>query len=234
MAGLALGACTTAGAPHVDAVTTIPTSQITTEAHVTPPSVTIETTKAPTPRITTHTSEAIKQREGLAGCLQFSDLKTYPNREYEVCTAYVTNSASIALQGLYKFGNNKVGYLADGARHHFETRYWGQPRADIEQRVDSWPTTTKLTGNKVKQSITLLALSSSLTDDRAILKTRESWRVTAPDGTVLLDEPLATREATMCRGRLPGHPLHEWVVVGQSADPNYDCIGFDNTNGLQP
>jgi len=62
------------------------------------------------------------------------------------------------LQGFYKFGNNRTGFLADAARHHFETRYWGSPRKSIERDVDSWPQTGRVTGNKVEESIDLVSV----------------------------------------------------------------------------
>ena len=171
---------------------------------------------------------------GVTGCEPYFDLSKYKDHEYEVCVAYISNSAEIALQGLYKFGNSRIGYLSDAAKHHFETRYWNQPRQAIEQEVASWPKTSDVTGNKVEDSITLVSVTSSLAADRGLVQTRESWQVTAPDGTILHNEPLHTKDITMCRGRLPGHPLHEWMVVATSQQPNFDCIGFDKSNGIAP
>jgi hypothetical protein len=191
-------------------------------------------TKATSPTKTPPATSGHRKPEGLAGCLPYTDLSKYKNHEYEVCTAYIANSAEIALRGFYKYGNSRVGYLADAAKHHFETRYWQKPRRAIERDVASWPKSSSLLGNDTDVSITLRSLSSNLSADRALLKTRESWQVTSPDGKVLHNEPLHKKEITMCRGKLPGHPLHEWVVVSPSLRPNYDCIGFDKAHNLAP
>jgi len=37
----------------------------------------------------------------------------------------------------------------------------------------------------------------------------------------------------MCRGKLPGHLLHEWVVVKFVRDPKFNCIAFDKTPPLE-
>lgn len=171
---------------------------------------------------------------GLSDCAPYFDTSRYHNHEYEVCTAYIANSAEIALQGFYKYGNNRVSYLADAARHHFKTRYWAGPRRTIEREVDSWPTTRGFTGNRVREDIDLVSLSSNLKADRGVLRTRENWRVTSPTGRILHDEPRHIRNVTMCRGRLPGHPLHAWFVVKFSRDPSFDCITFDKRHNLQP
>lgn len=171
---------------------------------------------------------------GLPGCLAYSDLSRFHNHEYEVCTAYIANSSELARQGFYQFGNNNVTWLSDAAKHHFETRYWDQARQNIEQAVVSWPKTNDFGGNDVSSSITLTSLSSNLKTDRAVLQTQESWKVTAPDGTVQLNQPMQTVNVTMCRGRLPGHLLHEWVVVGFSQMSSFDCVSFDKANNIQP
>jgi hypothetical protein len=219
VASVALAACTMK-APETSASSTkaAPQSESTTSSTV---SHSASTTRASHPA-------------GLAGCAPYYNFSKYHNHEYEVCTAYVGNTAEIALQGFYKFGNNRIGFLADGARHHFETRYWNGPRQAIEHEVDSWPTTPHFTGNFVDQSITLVSLSSDLKADRGLLQTRESWKVTDMDGAVRLNESNHLTNVTMCRGKLPGHPLHEWVVVSFMRSADYDCIGFDQQHHLAP
>lgn len=170
----------------------------------------------------------------LGDCAPYTDPARDTNHELEVCTAYMGNSAEVALQGIYKFGNNRASYLADGAKHHFETRYYAGPRQAVEKRVRSWPKTSSFTGNRVAEDVDLVSLSSNLQADRAVLKTRESWKVTSPDGKVLYREPRHNRDITMCRGRLAGHPLHEWFVVSYLRKPKYDCIGFDKHHGIKP
>lgn len=172
--------------------------------------------------------------EGLLGCKQYFNLSKYPDHEYEACTAYVVNSAEIALQAFYKFGNSRIGYQADAARHHFETRYWGDARQTVENEVDAWPKTSNLTGNMVDMNVTVLSLTSNLKADRAILQTQESLMVTEKRGVVLHNESSDAKDVTMCRGALKGHPLHEWFVVSYNHQPDFDCIGFDKSNGLQP
>ena len=209
-----------------------PSTRASAEPRPTPPRSSVSAQALPNVSVT---SEAVVARpEGLLGCKPYFDKSRYQNHEYEVCTAYIANSSQIALRGFYKFGNSRVGYVATPARHHFETRYYGTPRRHIEREVDGWPKGVGLTGNDVDASMTLMSLSSGLAADRAVLTTKESWTVTANDGRVLHNEPMHSKEVTMCRGRLPGHPLHEWVVVSYSAQPDFNCIGFDKAEGLAP
>lgn len=177
---------------------------------------------------------------GIADCLPYFDLTTFRDHEYEVCSAYVGNSANLALRPFYQFGNNSVHSLAAANKHHFETRYWAGPRQVIEQEVASWPKTRSVGGNKVEHSINVVSVSSNLKADRGLLKTTESWEVTAR-GRVLHDEPEHTRDVTMCRGKLPGHflklpkhVLHEWFVVKYVRDPSFDCVAFDKRHGIKP
>jgi len=162
---------------------------------------------------------------GLADCVPYLDFSKYHNHEYEVCTAYVANSAEIALQGFYKFGRSPSGARAGLARHHFESRYYDGPRQAIEGRVDSWPSGE----NKVDENIDVQQLSSSLSANRALLTTLESWQVTAPDGHALLQEQNRRRGITMCK--IPGLLLHKWVVAKFSRDPNFNCNAFATHEG---
>lgn len=171
---------------------------------------------------------------GLSDCAPYFDTAKYRNHEYEACTAYIGNSASIALRGFYKYGNNRIGYLANPARHHFETRYWTGARQTIERDVNSWPETGNLTGNKVIVDVDLVSVSSNLKANRGLLKTQESWDVTSSKGRVLHHEPRHTKNITMCRGRLPGHPLHAWFVVKFVRDPSFNCIAFDKRHNIAP
>jgi hypothetical protein len=170
---------------------------------------------------------------GIAGCKPYFNIHKYPDHEYEACTAYVVNSSEVALQGMYKFGNNSVSLITDGARHHFRTRFMGSPRQSVEKKVESWPQTNSLTGNRVHDSIRIRSVSSSLKQDRAIIKTRENWKVTNPGGNTLLKES-GDKNITMCRGRLPGHPLHSWFVVKFAREPRFDCVEFDREHQIAP
>jgi len=224
--GLALAACSAGPKPSArNSVNTVPDkTEIST-------ATTSESTST-TP--TTLTTTTLPESVGFAGCAPYFDTSRYKNNEYEVCTAYIVNSANIALQGFYKFGNNRIGYVASAARHRFETRYWDEPRQTEKQQVDAWPQTDRFLGNEVEQSITLVSLSVNLPANKAVLQTQESWKVTAPDGTTLLNEPLHAQDVTMCRGRLPGHVLHSWMVVSHSQVPDFDCINFDRSHGIAP
>jgi len=230
LVGLTVAACTggsTAGSSESTNAAT--ETHRSTQASPTPTPTVTERTPTPRP-----SPSNLPRTTGLAGCARYFDVSKYQNHEYEVCTAYVGNAAEVALQGLYKFGNSRIGYLSNSARQHFETRYWDQPRQAIERRVDSWPKASNLAGNKVKETTELVSVAANLQADRGLVKTRESWKVTASDGNVLYDEPLITKNITMCRGQLPGHPLHEWVVARNSQIPDFDCIGFDKSHGLKP
>ncbi len=227
VAGLALAACTTTPGRNSPAESpSVAETSVAAEGTSTPrPSKSEEALPE-----TSATTEAAEP--GLAGCKPYFDTAIYTNHEYEVCTAYVYNAGQVALQGFYKYGNNEVLYVADAARHHFENRYWEQPRETIEAAVDTWPKTSSVRGNTVAQTVTVQSLSANLEADRAVLQTRESWRVIQPDGTLLYNEPVHDKDVTMCRGRQPGHPLHEWVVVADSRISDYDCIGFNKTHGI--
>lgn len=228
LAGVTLVACTPGVSPNASATTITVTK--TSESS---PSVTASANTA-TASATTALSTSPAKVPGLAGCEPYFDTTKYVNHEYEVCTAYVVNSAQIALQGFYKFGNNRASYASDLARHHFETRYWDQPRQNIEQRVDSWPKTDSLFGNEVESSVTVLVVSADLTADRGLVQTEENWQVTSPNGATLYNQSAQVQDTTLCRGRLPGHLLHEWVVVSDSSQPNFDCRGFDAAHDLTP
>lgn len=194
-----------------------------------------EATASATPDVAAAvTAPASTGAEGIASCRPYFDVSRYRNHEYEACTAYVVNASEIALQGFYKFGNNRIGYLSGAARHHFATRYWAGARQTIESRVDAWPKAANLTGNRVEMAVTVLSLSSNLKQDRALLQTQESAMVTDKSGRLVYNQALQTKAATICRGTLPGHPLHEWFVVSSSRQPNFDCLGFDRANGLKP
>lgn len=250
IAGLTLAACTSeTGDSSASTINTAPeasgaapTSTViaTTNVEITfAPTTTVEitptaTTTADTVPLSTTPSSNPSGDPNLLGCAPYFDITRYENHEYEVCVAYIANAAEIALQGFYKYGNSEIDYLSDGARHHFETRYFDQPREAIEQEVDSWPRVSNIMGNKVEETITLASLSSNLQANRALIQTQESWRVTGSDGEVLYEEPLGIKDITMCRGQLPGHPLHEWFVVSNTQIPDFDCIGFDKANGLTP
>jgi len=84
------------------------------------------------------TAQATPAHEAsLSDCVPYFDTNHYRNHEGEVCTAYLANSAEVALQGFYKFGNNRRSYESGPARHHFRTRYYSGPRQAIERDVDS-------------------------------------------------------------------------------------------------
>ncbi|MDB5181738.1 MAG: hypothetical protein JWP13_501, partial [Candidatus Saccharibacteria bacterium] len=190
---------------------------------------------SPSPVETTNSAPAsTTERQVPAGCSIYFNTATYQNNEYEVCTAYVVNAAEVALQGMYKFGNNSFDIPAQAARHHFETRFWGEPRQSVENEVATWPETDRVLGNSVEESVSAISVTVDLQDNRALLSTEESWKVTAPDGTVLHDDQLHVKDITMCSGKLPGHPLHEWMVVSRSRLPDFDCTGFDRANGIEP
>lgn len=234
VAGIALAACSPEASNDSPEAAPSSSQYISTPATATTSETpTVSTPTHPATPNPTHSVQPTP-REGIAGCAPYFDTEKYREHQYEVCTAYVANSAEIALQGAYKYGNNRVGYLATPAMHHFETRYWLEPRKNIEQRIAAWPQTSALRGNRVEQSVTVLSVTSDHSADRGVVQTRESWRVTSSDGRELYNEPLHTQEVTMCRGKLPGHPLHLWVVVSYSSQPHFDCIGFDQSNGLEP
>lgn len=154
---------------------------------------------------------------GLADCAAYLNPARYHNHEYEVCTAYVANSAEVALQGYYKFGRSPRLARANLARHHFESRYFNGPRRIIEKRVNSWP----VSENDVSEDIDITGLSVSLNANRALVTTREDWLVAADNGRTLYQEHNRRHEITMCK--IEGLVLHKWVVVKFTKDPNFNC-----------
>lgn len=137
---------------------------------------------------------------------------TYQNHLYEVCAAYVWNDAHWSLQPYYKYthSDSLLGFLKD----RLALKYHDEALQAIQQRTASWPRGTNTVDGP---DITILTARSSLVCDKAVLTTRESWMVRAPNGTVLYQENQQLH--TIVLHRIPdkrfqydGYVLHQWAV----------------------
>ena len=131
---------------------------------------------------------------------------------YEACFAYIFNDASWSLQPYYKYvhSNSAFAFL----KNRLELKYRGQALQTIQQRTARWPSGT----NTVEgPDITILKGWSSLTCNKAVLITRETWKVLTPTGRVLYQEynqahTVVLRRVPDERFRVGSHVLHQWVV----------------------
>lgn len=145
----------------------------------------------------------------------------YAEHTYEACFAYWFNDSGMALRRYYRDANSEDPYDSTDAAEDFAYRFRGPAYRTIKQMVAKWP----LGVNDVSvPKISIISAASSLAFNRAVLTTRESWRVTDHDGHVLLPQTIQLRHVTMCR--IQGKLLHIWVVVKLSADPSYDCLQY--------
>jgi len=151
----------------------------------------------------------------ITACAHFS------GHTYEACFAYIVNDSALALRQYYREANSEDPWDSADAAADFSYRFRGPAYRSIKQMVASWP----LGVNTVYlPRITILSASASLTANRAVLTTRETWRVINHDGRVLLKLNNQLRRVTMCR--IQGRLLHIWVVVKYSADPSFNCLAY--------
>ena len=144
-----------------------------------------------------------------------SDLQAcarWQNHLFEVCAAYVFNDASFSLQPYYKYVHSDSILAPLGNR--FFLKYKGQAQQLLKRRVASWPHGT----NEVEgPDIRILSARSSLSCNRGVLITRESWRVTSQNGRTLYNETaqlhtVLLRRVPDQRFKFGSHVLHAWVV----------------------
>lgn len=135
-------------------------------------------------------------------CLQFT------NHEYEVCTAYIFNSAMADLVPYYKFANSTNTSLARFVSYRLDSRYSGPANSLIRDRVVGWPTGEF---DVDVPSIKILSINSSLANNSATLQTIETWRVADDSGNTMYAETNAYHTITMAR--VQSYVLHKWVVT---------------------
>jgi|GEM_PF-1696321 len=135
-------------------------------------------------------------------CLQFT------NHEYEVCAAYIFNSAMAELVPYYKFANSTKASLARFVSNRLDSRYSGHANSLIRNRVAGWPTGEF---DVDVPSIKILSVNSSLATNSATLQTVETWRVADDSGNTIYEETNAYHTITMAR--VPSYVLHKWVVT---------------------
>lgn len=164
-------------------------------------------------------------------CGKYAFDPNFKNHEYEACVAYTIDGVGFeelgvefgALAPYYALGNSPNSLKRDFVKHHFETRYWLSARKQIEVKVEPWPDEEYFIDNKIVVS----GLSASLTANRAIISTTESWLVGNANRTVY-GEKSKRHDSTLCRIKEKGLPhfLHEWVMVANTAQPNFNCNWF--------
>jgi hypothetical protein len=140
---------------------------------------------------------------------------------YEACFAYAFNDSAVALRNYYRLVQSPNRLQAEDANEDLLYRFRGDAMWQIVQRARSWPAGV----NDVSiPKISIVSAAASLASNRALLTTRESWRVTAPNGRLLFAQTNQLRRVTMCR--IQGKLLHIWVVVKFTADPTFNCLKF--------
>ena len=137
----------------------------------------------------------------LTQCLRYS------GHIYEVCTAYIFNSSIGALEPYYKYGRSSNSYAVQLVINHLTKRYVGTALTTVTNRVNQFPSGTYTVEGP---HITILAATSSLTTDSAVLQTRESWTIRAANGAVVYSEN--NQLHTVIMNRVPSYILHKWVV----------------------
>lgn len=136
-------------------------------------------------------------------CLQFT------NHEYEVCTAYIFNSALADLVPYYKYANSPNASLMRLVSYRLDSRYVGQANQVIRSRVSWWP--TNIDNDVDVPAIRILSVNADLATNSATLQTIESWRVGNSADSVVYQETNAPHIVTMAR--VPSYVLHKWVVT---------------------
>jgi hypothetical protein len=134
-------------------------------------------------------------------CLRFD------NRQYEVCSAYVFNCSLAARLPYYKFGSSDNAARRSAALNRLESRYRSGALTYITRQVRNWPATVDVSVPHI--SIKTVTVSSD--QNRAVLRTRESWNVTTKNGGNLFSETSQPHIIRM--QRVPGLVLHKWVVT---------------------
>ena len=140
------------------------------------------------------------------GARALSECATLADRRLEVCTAYVANASLGARLPYYKLGRSENAARARLARYRLESRYVGAARIRIERQVSRWPA-----GARDVDLPRISIVSVSVAGDRAMLVTRETWRVETPAGRVLFAEARGRHVTTM--RKTAGLLLHKWVVI---------------------
>ncbi len=128
------------------------------------------------------------------------------DRRLEVCTAYIANATLAARLPYYKFARSDNAAQARLARYRLESRYVGRARAKIVGQVSRWPR-----GRPNVDLPRVKITSARVSENRATLVTKETWKVRASSGRVLFSEK--QRRHTITMQRVEGLVLHKWVVA---------------------
>ena len=160
--------------------------------------------------------------DGALDCTQFLNTNDLGNGRYRACFDYIVDSAESSLQGYYKFGNSKVNYIRDAAKHHLESRYFLGSRAVAERRVSGWPKGV----NTVHEKVDLVSISANTLAERALIRTREQWDIVDSQGDHIFRQASHVEGHTLCHARLPGYVDASWLVVKNTVDPRFNCLSF--------
>lgn len=191
----------------------------TTTATSTPiPTVTVTVTPTATPTTSaTSMSIASTMASALAAIsppvtAAPRDCLAYKDHVYEACFAYVWNDAHWSLQPYYKYVHSDSVF--SGLVNRVALKYKGHALQVVRQRAANWPAGTNTVDGP---DITIQGAWASLSCNRAILVTRETWTVRSPNGTMLYQEN--DKIHTVVLERTPderfeynGTVLHQWVV----------------------
>jgi hypothetical protein len=131
----------------------------------------------------------------------------FDNRQYEVCTAYVFNCSLTARLPYYKFGSSDNAARRSAALNRLESRYRSAALTYITGQVRNWPSTVDVSVPRIE----IKAVTVSSDQNRAVLRTQESWGVTTASGRNLFSEN--SRGHIIRMQRVPGLVLHKWVVT---------------------
>jgi hypothetical protein len=131
----------------------------------------------------------------------------FDNRQYEVCSAYVFNASLGARLPYYKFGSSDNAARRTAALNRLESRYRSTALTYLTLQVRSWPTSVDVSVPR----ISIKSVSVSADQNRAVLRTQETWNVKTEAGRYLFSENSQMHIIRM--QRVPGLVLHKWVVT---------------------
>lgn len=146
-------------------------------------------------------------------------------QEYEACIAYTIDALGYreervhygGLVGYFSFANSPNQAARAAVKSTFESMYDLDARREIEEQVQSWPDGV----NYVDNLVTVSDLRVDLTQNRAVIKTEETWLVINESGEELLKEESERHVSTLCRIPVKAGRwlLSRWIVVANEEAP---------------
>lgn len=140
------------------------------------------------------------------------DCLSYKDHVYEACFAYVWNDAHWSLQPYYKYVHSDSVF--SGLANRLSLKYKGPALQLIQQRAANWPVGTNTVDGP---DIDIRSARASLSCNRAVLVTRETWTVRRANGALLYQEngqihTVVLERTPDVRFQYNGTVLHQWVV----------------------